>query len=161
MYARCERMLGNCAASVVPLPSGASHFPLNVPPTPVANGVNTKSLGLLSLNGAPKNPHTTGPLVVGVTAGPAWMCAATRLSFTSAVCEPVTSILKIVAVNVIEVMASLMKKFAVPKDAGRGAPVVKVGTVGGFSWEFVRLAVRSTPALAVLAATAASETTKT
>src|SRR5260370_36146537 len=86
MYARCERMLGNCAASVVPLPSGASHFPLNVPPSPVANGVNAKSVGLLSVSGAPRNPHTTGPLVVGVTAGPGWMFGATRMTLASAVC---------------------------------------------------------------------------
>ena len=55
------------------------------------------------------------------------------LSFVSAVCVPVKSILKIVAVNVIDVIASLMTKIAVPNDAGRGAPVVSVGTVGGFS----------------------------
>src|SRR5262249_43176159 len=133
-------MFGNCAVSVVPLPSGESHLPLNVPPTPVANGVNTKSFGLLSLNGAPKNPHTTPALVVGVTVAEAWMCAAIRLSFTSAVCEPVTSMLKIVAVNVMAVIASFRVKIAVPNDAGLGAPVVNVGTVGGFSWPFVRFA---------------------
>jgi hypothetical protein len=33
----------------VALPSGESHLPLIVPPTPVAKGVNTTSLGLLSL----------------------------------------------------------------------------------------------------------------
>ena len=42
-----------------------------MPPTPVGNGWKTTSLGLLSLNGVPKNPHTTGPLVVGVTVGAA------------------------------------------------------------------------------------------
>ena len=109
------------------LPSGRSHLPLKVPPTPVLNGVNEKSFGLLSLNGAPKKPHTTGPLVVGVTSGPAWMWAATRLSLTSAVCVPVTSMLKIVAVNVMNVIASSMKKLAVPNDAGRGAPAAVVG----------------------------------
>ena len=85
----------------------------------MANGVNEKSFGLLSLNGAPKKPHTTGPLVVGVTAGPAWMWALPRLSLMSAVCVPVTSILKIVAVNVMNVAALSMKKLAVPNDAGR------------------------------------------
>ena len=55
----------------MPTIPGAVGFPLIVPPTPVANGVKTTSFGLLSLNGVPKNPQTTGPLVVGVTAGPA------------------------------------------------------------------------------------------
>src|SRR5918993_2978402 len=100
-------MLGSCAASVVLLPSGRSHLPLNTPPTPVAKGVTTASFGLLSLNGAPKNPHTTPALVVGVTVGDAWMCAATRLSFASGVCDPVTSMLKIVAVKERAVCASL------------------------------------------------------
>src|SRR5258705_2368684 len=70
------------------------------------------------------------------------MCAAIRLSLTSAVCEPVTSMLKIVAVNVMDVIASLMKKEAVPKDAGRGAPPTSVGFVAGFSCAFVRFATR-------------------
>ena len=37
--------MANCAASVVPLPSGASHLPVNVPPTPPAVGVATASFG--------------------------------------------------------------------------------------------------------------------
>src|SRR5215467_4059812 len=112
-------MFGNCAVSVVLFPSGRSHLPLNVPPTPVENGVMVISFGLLSLNGLPKKPHTTEAFTPG---GPgAWICAAIRLSLVSAVCEPVTSILKMVAVNVIDVMASLMKKLAVPNGVGRGA----------------------------------------
>jgi len=71
MYEWPVRIFGNWAAKVVPFPSGASHLPLIVPPTPVANGVITTSLGLLSLNGDPKNPQTTGPFVVGVTVGAA------------------------------------------------------------------------------------------
>src|SRR5436190_5902970 len=137
MYAWFDRMFGNCAVSVVPLPSFKSHLPLNVPPTPLANGVKMKSLGLLSLNGAPKNPHTTPALVVGVTVGEAWMCAAARLSFTSAVGEPVTSMLKTVAVNVMAVIASFKVNVAVPNDAGLGAPVGNVGTVGGLSCSLV------------------------
>ena len=35
------------------------------------------------------------------------MCALVRLSFVSAVCEPVTSMLLIVALNVIAVCAAL------------------------------------------------------
>src|SRR5690349_12354134 len=69
------------------------------------------------------------------------MCAATRLSFVSGVCDPVTSMLKIVATNVIDVMASLITNMAVPDDAGRGAPVDVVGLVGGFSPALVRFAV--------------------
>ena len=92
MYEWPVRMFGNCAFSVVLLPSGASHLPLIVPPTPVENGLTTTSLGLLSLNGVPKNPQTTGALVVGVTVGLAWMCAAIRLSLRSGVCPPVKSI---------------------------------------------------------------------
>lgn len=60
-------MVDNCAVSVVPLPSGASHLLLIVPLTPVAKGVITTSLGLLSLSGVLKKPHTTGPFVVGWT----------------------------------------------------------------------------------------------
>src|SRR5207244_600138 len=142
MYERPARILPNCAAKVVPLPSGGSHLPLNVPPTPVANGVETASLGLLSLNGMPKNPQTTGPFVVGVTPGPAWMWAFPKLSFVSAVWEPVTSILKIVAVNVICGIASFNTNVAIPNDAGLGAPVVRVGTVGGFSAPLLKLAKR-------------------
>lgn len=72
IYEFPERILGNCAVSVVPLPSGASHLPVTVPPTPVVNGVTTVSFGLLSLNGAPKKPHTTPALAV-VAVGDAWM----------------------------------------------------------------------------------------
>src|SRR5712692_303367 len=68
------------------------------------------------------------------------MWAATRLSLGSAVCEPVKSILKIVAENVRAVIASFRLNVAVPNDAGLGAPVVSVGVVGGFSWELVRVA---------------------
>src|SRR5205814_8696408 len=68
------------------------------------------------------------------------MWAAVRLSLTSAVCVPVTSILKIVAVNVIEVMAVFKRNEAVPNDAGLGAPALVVGTVGGFSCALVRFA---------------------
>ena len=52
---------------MVPLPSGASHLPLNVPPTPLVKGVFDASFGLLSLNGAPKKPQTTGPFTPGAT----------------------------------------------------------------------------------------------
>src|SRR2546428_10376720 len=68
------------------------------------------------------------------------MWAATRLSLTSAVCEPVKSILKIVAKNVMAVIASFRLNVAVPNDAGLGAPAMSVGFVGGFSWELVRVA---------------------
>src|SRR5262245_19793677 len=125
MYDLPLRILSSCAPNVVLLPSGASHFPVNVPPTPVANGVSVISFGLLSLNAAPKKPHT--PPAVGITVAPAWICAATRLSKVSAVCDPVTSILKIVAVNDIAVRASFNMNVATPKDAGRGAPVEVVG----------------------------------
>src|SRR5436190_9437674 len=145
-------MLGSCAVRVVPLPSPRSHLPLKVPPTPVANGVNEKSLGLLSLNGDPKKPHTTGPFTVGVTSGPAWMWAATRLSLTSGVCVPLTSMLKIVAVNVMKVDVASMKKLAVPNDAGRGWPPTVVGTVGGFSFASAKVAVRKVCAPALAAA---------
>src|SRR6187402_2178986 len=131
-------MLASCAVSVVLLPSPISHLPLNVPPTPVAKGVTTASFGLLSLNGAPKKPHTTGPLVVGVTSGPAWMWASPRLSLMSfGVCVPVTSMLKIV----------------VPNDAGRGWPPAVVGTVGGFSLALFRVAERKVCAPALPANT--------
>src|SRR5438046_1633021 len=126
-------MLPSCASSVVLLPSGRSHLPLNTPPTPVEKGVTRASLGLLSLNGEPKNPQTTGPFVVGVTKGPAWICATVRLSFGSGVCDPVTSILKIVDEKVIAVIASFKSNVAVPNDAGLGPPVLSVGFVGGFS----------------------------
>src|SRR5438552_15201557 len=133
MYACPDKMFGNCAVSVVLLPSGKSHFPLIVTPTPVANGCATTSFGLLSLNGEPKNPQTTGPLVVGVTVGEAWICAATRLSLMSALCEPVKSRLKTVAENVIAVIASLILNVANPNDSGLKPAVDVVGCVGGFS----------------------------
>src|SRR5687768_15573473 len=134
-------MLGNCAVSVVLLPSRASHLPLIVPPTPVEKGVVTTSLGLLSFNGVPKKPQTTGPFVVGVTAGPAWIWAPIKLSLVSAVCVPVKSILNTVAENAMAVMAVFSVKVAVPNDAGLGLPVeVVVGMAGGFSWALVRLA---------------------
>src|SRR5438270_6671494 len=136
-------MFGNCAASVVPLPSGASHLPENVPPTPDESGVNTWSFGLLSLNGEPKKPQTTGPLTPGATDAPAWMCAAIRSSFVSAVCELVMSMLLTVVVIVMAVCAALRRNLAVPKEAGRAAPVVVVGVVGGTSCEFVRLTTKS------------------
>src|SRR5574341_2552917 len=118
-------MNGNCTASVVPpLPSGAFHVLLNTPPTPVPNGVTMRLSGLLSLSGAPKNPHFTPAFKPG-GAG-AWMCAATRLSFVSGVCTPVTSILKIVALNDSSVIASLRTNDAVPNDNGRGAPTLVV-----------------------------------
>src|SRR5579871_2706513 len=77
------------------------------------------------------------------------MCAATRLSFVSTDCVPVKSILKTVAVNVMEVMASLIRKVAVPNEAGRGAPPTSVGLVGGFSPALVRFAVSKMLACAV------------
>src|SRR3954451_12569040 len=87
------------------------------------------------------------------------MCAFNRLSFASSgVCDPVTSMLKMVAVNVMEVMASLMKNVAVPNDAGRAAPPDVVGTVGGFSCELVRLAVSITLACAADTQSPASTT---
>ena len=55
------------------------------------------------------------------------MWAATRLSFVSAVCEPVKSMLKIVAVIVSCVMASFRTNVAVPKDTGLGVPSENVG----------------------------------
>src|SRR6476620_6240665 len=79
------------------------------------------------------------------------MWAATRLSLVSAVCEPLTSMLEIVAVNVIWVCPAFMLKVAVPKDDGRRAPPVVVGLVGGTSCELVRFTVKllgDIPALA-------------
>src|SRR3954452_23037942 len=133
-------MLLSCAAKVVLFPSGASHLPEIVPPTPVANGVLTMSFGELSLKGEPKKPQTTPAFDPG-GAG-AWMCANVRLSLVSVVCKPVKSMLLIVAENDIEVMASLMTNTAVPNDAGRGAPVLVVGVVGGFSCPLVSVALR-------------------
>src|SRR5215207_6526383 len=131
MYARPPRMLGICATRVVPLPSGASHLPVIVQPAPTANGVRTLSFGLLSLNGAPKKPQTTGPFVAGVTAGPAWMCAAVRLSLGSGVCAPVQSMLDTVTVILRVFNISSSTKEAVPKAAGRAAPPVVVGVMTG------------------------------
>jgi hypothetical protein len=48
--------------------------------------------------------------------------------------------LKIVAENVIEVWAAFSVNVAVPEDAGREPPVLRVGFVGGFSCELVRFA---------------------
>ena len=126
-------MFGSCAVSVVPFPSGKSHFPLIVPPTMFAKGATTTSFGLLSLKGLPKKPQTTPALVAGVTVGDAWMCAAIRLSFVSAVCDPVKSMLKMDAAKAIEVIALFNTNKAVPKDAGLGSPPLVVGIVGGFS----------------------------
>src|SRR3954454_4891629 len=64
--------------------------------------------------------------------------------------------LKTVAENVMNVMASLIEKLAVPNDAGRAAPVDVVGTVGGFSCELVRFAVSRMLACVVLTQKAAS-----
>src|SRR6476646_4267491 len=80
------------------------------------------------------------------------MCAAARLSLVSADCEPVKSMLVIVAVKVICVWAAFMLKVAVPNDAGLRAPPVVVGLVGGFSCEFVRFTTKllgEIPALAI------------
>ena len=59
MYDWPARMFGNWAARVVLLPSARSHLLTIVPPTPLANGVTTTSLGLVSLNGRPKKPKRT------------------------------------------------------------------------------------------------------
>jgi hypothetical protein len=48
--------------------------------------------------------------------------------------------LKTVAVNVIEVLAAFSVNVAVPKDAGRGPPVLRVGFVAGFSPELAMVA---------------------
>ena len=77
-------MLPTGRVSVVLLPSSASHFARITPPTPLENGRTTTSLGLLSLNEA-KKPQTTGAFVVGVSVADAWMCAAIKMSLTSAV----------------------------------------------------------------------------
>src|SRR6476660_3559807 len=136
-------MLAICAASVVPLPSGASHLSLKEAPTPDPTGVTTWSSGLLSLKGVPKKPQTTPPFTPGWTEAPAWICAATRLSFASAVCAPVTSMLLTVAVIVMAVSAALKTNRAVPYELGRRAAPLKVGLVGGTSCEFVRLTMKS------------------
>src|ERR671912_2591327 len=122
-------MFGICAWRFVPaLPSGRFHTLLNVPPTPPgAKGVTTRLSGLLSLSGVPKKPHTTEAFEPG-GAG-AWMWAATRLSNVSGVCAPVTSMLKIVAVNVMVSAVVSRVKVAVPNESGLGAPVLVVGGV--------------------------------
>ena len=51
--------------------------------------------------------------------------------------------LKMVAVNVIAVWLAFRTKVAVPKDAGLEPPELSVGTVGGFSFEFAKLADRN------------------
>jgi hypothetical protein len=53
--------------------------------------------------------------------------------------------LNTVAIIDNSVCASFRTKFAVPNDAGLGpppAPGLRVGTAGGTSWEFVRIAYR-------------------
>jgi hypothetical protein len=57
------------------------------------------------------------------------------------------------ALNDIDVMASFNVKIAVPNDTGLGAPVLVVGTVGGFSWAFVNVASRIVSAEARAAGT--------
>ena len=88
-------------------------------------------------------PQTTGPFTPGATDAPAWICAFSRLSFVSAVCEPVKSRLLAVPFMVSAVPAPFKLKRAVPNEAGRRAPPVVVGLVGGTSWEFVRLTSKS------------------
>src|SRR3982751_5542788 len=90
------------------------------------------------------------------------MCAFRRLSLVSAVCVPVKSILKMVAVNVMAVIAVFNTKSAVPNEAGRGAPVVVVGTVGGFSAALLRSACKIVSArAAALIASVGMATAKT
>src|SRR5215211_5675533 len=143
MYARPARRLASWSASVVPLPSGASHLQLKVPPTPEAKGVTTESFGLLSLKGVPMKPQTTGPFTPGATVGPAWMCAFVRLSLVSAVCAPVKSMLLTFPDTDSAVWAGLNTKRAVPYEDGRRKPPVVVGFVGGLSCEFVKLTIKS------------------
>jgi len=76
------------------------------------------------------------------------MWAATKLSFTSAVCVPVKSMLNTVAEKIRAVCASFRMKDAMPKNAGLEPPVVVVGITGGFSREFVRVAVNKVSAWA-------------
>jgi len=75
--------------------------------------------------------------------------AAIRLSFGSGVWEPVKSMLKIVAENVIEVFALLIVNVTVPDDTGLAPPVLRVGLVGGFSWALVRIADKEVCAYAL------------
>ena len=112
-------------------------------PTPDANGVTTASLGLLSLKGVPMKPQTTGRVAGGGSVALACMCAAVRLSFVSAVCEPVKSMLLTVPDTDSVVRAALNVKCAVPYEAGRRAPPVVVGLVDGTSCDVVRLTVKS------------------
>src|SRR5437667_12616429 len=143
MYARPARILGNCAARVVLLPSGASHLSVKVAPTPPAVGVTTWSSGLLSLNGLPKKPQTTPPLTPGCTLAPAWICAAARLSLVSLVCDPPTSMLLIVAVMLMAVSAALLWHRAVPNERRREVPPAAVGSLGGSSCGVLWLLVNS------------------
>src|SRR5215207_2556341 len=76
------------------------------------------------------------------------MWAIVRLSFVSAVWLPVKSMLNTVAEKVMEVIAVFKTNEAVPNDAGRAPPVLKVGIAGGFSCAFVRFAKRRVSALA-------------
>src|ERR1043166_4775998 len=114
-------------------------------------GVTTASFGLLSLNGLPMNPHTTGPFTPGMTLGPAWMWALVRLSLVSAVWAPVKSMLLAVAVTVIAVEPALMAKWAVPNDAFRRAPPDSVGLVGCDSCPLVMLTTKSLGEMPALA----------
>src|SRR3712207_4262965 len=109
----------------------------------------------MALIGLPPKPQTTQADSPG-GAG-AWMWAIVRLSFGSAVCVPVTSMLLTVAVQVSEVPASFSSKVDEPNDLGRGSPAAVVGSTGKGSWKFVRSAVRMVLADALpVAATTAS-----
>src|SRR5256885_2334864 len=81
------------------------------------DGVTTTSLGFVSLKGAPMKPHTT-PVAFpgrGISVEDAWIWAFVRLSVASlGVCNPVKSMLLIVALNDKEVNASLYANVAVP-----------------------------------------------
>ena len=110
MYDWPARMFGSWAARVVLLPSSRSHLLKIVPPTPLANGVTTTSLGLVSLNGRPKKPKRT-PAFAPRGAG-AWMWAASKSSPGSAVCVPVKSRPVTVTVNDKDVIALSRKNAA-------------------------------------------------
>src|SRR5687767_7183885 len=140
-------MFGICSRSVVFWPSVRFHVPVNTPPTPPTNGVTVPSFGLLLLKGVPKKPQTTGAVAGGVNVGlgEAWMWAAIRLSFVKGVCEPVTSMLKIVAENDIVSAVVSRVKVAKPEGTGRGSPPAPgpvVRFTGGGSWSTVMFAVR-------------------
>jgi len=60
----------------------------------------------------------------------------------------------------MDVIASFRTNVAVPNDAGLGAPPTNVGTVGGFSWEFVRFAKRKVAAFPLVLATNTTTGTK-